>query len=45
MRASSIRESNIEVEIELLIDGNHRTRFKHHYDRAVADRIRSRLGP
>jgi hypothetical protein len=42
--ASSIRESTIEVEIELFIDENHKTRFKHHYDQTVADRIRSRLG-
>ncbi len=41
--ASSIRESTTEVEIELFIDENHKTRFKHHYDQAVADRIRSRL--
>ncbi len=42
--ASSVRET-VEVEVELIVDENHRTRFRHHYDRAVADRIKSRLGP
>jgi hypothetical protein len=41
--ASSLRET-IDVEIELFIDENHKARFKHHYDRAVAERLRSRLG-
>lgn len=42
--ASAFDGNTVEVEIEFFIDSNHRTRFKHHYDRAVADRIRHRLG-
>ncbi|HTY89600.1 MAG TPA: hypothetical protein VMC84_00320 [Methanocella sp.] len=40
--ASAIGEVTVDVEIELFIDANHRTRFKHVYDRAVAERIRKR---
>jgi hypothetical protein len=34
-----------DVEIEFVIDNYRRSRFKHHYDEAVADRIRRRLSP
>jgi hypothetical protein len=37
-------EAAADVEIELFIDENHRTRFKHAYDQVVAERIRERLG-
>ena len=40
--ASAIGEETTEVEIELFIDVNHRTRFKHKYDETVAERIRQR---
>ena len=40
--ASVIGEEIIEIEIELFIDVNHRTRFKHVYDETVAERIRQR---
>lgn len=42
--ASALGEVTVEVEIELFIDANHRTRFKHVYDDAVADRIRQMSG-
>ncbi len=43
--ASHFQEITVDVEVELLIDENHRTRFRHYYDQAVADRLRARLGP
>ncbi len=42
--ASALGGVAIDVEIEIFIDENHRTRFKHSYDQAVADRIRQRSG-
>ena len=35
-----------DVEIEFVIDDGRRSRFRHHYDEAVSERIRRRLeGP
>ncbi len=42
--ASALCEVTVDVEIELFIDENHKARFRHAYDQAVADRIRQRLG-
>ncbi|BAI60609.1 hypothetical protein MCP_0537 [Methanocella paludicola SANAE] len=36
--SDALGEVTADVEIELFIDANHRTRFKYVYDRAVADR-------
>jgi len=41
--ASAIGEGYDDVEIEIVIDDYHRTRFKHQYDQSVAERIMCRL--
>ena len=41
--ASAIGESYANIEIEVVIDDNHRTRFKHQFDLTVAERIKYRL--
>jgi len=43
--ASALGDVTAEVEIELFIDANHRTRFRHVYDRAVAARSAQKLLP
>jgi len=43
--ASAIGEGQAEVEIELVIDEYHRSRFRHEYDPSVAERIKRRLSP
>ena len=40
--ASALEEVTTDIEIELFIDTNHSTRFKHIYNEVVAERIRQR---
>ena len=42
--AGAMVEATADVEIEIFIDVNHRTRFMHAYDETVAERIRKRSG-